>query len=414
MRLGKLLFGTALLLTTATFAQEETEQERECLRMRFLAGEELKIKNYAGASAYYLKGEKICDGYDAANYERLVASLRNTISTEADKAKKTAYIDTLVAVYDRVEEKGFYNQENDLTRATYIFQSSKPNREKMDVLYERGINKAGKNAGESHVALYYYNLYSIYIDATGDKKVALKKRVINEYFNLSKLAGEANMSAKTIENLTTYFNNIVRSCDDILPELKGFMSSFPQEKEVKKVSVNNFITLLENKGCTESKEYEMLIDTLIAIDPSIDAVLAKAKLLRSKKRYSDAIATLKDAKGMTAEADKKEEIDYMIAEIQFSSGSYNSAYNTAMSISGKYRSEALKMAANCVSRTANSCGSSTIERKANYLYAAQLADRAGDSSSASKYRAAAPTDGEWFDAGVNSITLSCWGVTVSK
>jgi hypothetical protein len=153
---------------------------------------------------------------------------------------------------------------------------------------------------------------------------------------------------------------------------------------------------------------------LISIDPSIDAVLAKAKLLRAKKRYSESIATLKNAKTMTTDAEKKEEIEFMIAEIQFSSGSYNAAYTTALSVSGKNRSDAVRLAASCVAKTANSCGTSTLERKANYLYAAQLADRAGDGSGASKYRAAGPSDGDWFDAGVTSVTLSCWGITVSK
>ena len=110
MKIAKLLFGT--LFISAAFvasAQEETEQERECKRMRFLAGEELKIKNYAAATAYYVKGEKICGGYDKANYDRMIGTISNTIATETDKAKKTAYIDTLVDVYTRSEEKGMYD-----------------------------------------------------------------------------------------------------------------------------------------------------------------------------------------------------------------------------------------------------------------------------------------------------------------
>jgi len=209
---------------------------------------------------------------------------------------------------------------------------------------------------------------------------------------------------------------LVKSCDDILPDLKGFMGSFSQDKDVKKASVNNFISLLEAKGCTDSKEYEMLMDTLISIDPSnIDAVLGKAKLLRSKKKYSEAISTLKEAKGLTSDDDKKDEIEYTILEIQYhDQNSYKTAFNTAQGISGKNRSSALKIAAQCVANMANGCGSSTFERKANYLYAAQVADRAGDSSAAAKYRAAGPTESDWFEAGVSSVTLSCWGVTVSK
>lgn len=415
MKLQKLLLSALVLVSLSAYSQEETEQERECKRMRFLAGEDLKIKNYAGASAYYIKGEAICGNYDKANYDRMIGSIRNTISGETDKVRKSAYIDTIIGVYDRAEQKGFYDQANDLIRASYIVQSTKPNRAAADVLFARGIAKVGAAPSETQLNLYYSNLYVLYTESTdAAKKTELKKRLISDYFSLSKMVSDLKMSAKTQENITTYFNNIVRSCEDILPDLKGFLATLPQDKEMKKKAVVNFMTLLETKKCTDAKEYEMLVDTLNAIDPSLDGKLAKARLLVSKKRYSEAVAAFKEAKTMTTESAKIEEIEYMIASTQFNSGSYNAAYSTAMGISGENRGEALYLAAQCVAKLANGCGSSTIERKANYLYAARLADQAGQGGAAAKYRAAGPTDGEWFDAGINSITLSCWNVTVSK
>jgi hypothetical protein len=415
MKLQKLLLSALVLVSLSAYSQEETEQERECKRMRFLAGEDLKIKNYAGASAYYIKGEAICGNYDKANYDRMIGSIRNTISGETDKVRKSAYIDTIIGVYDRAEQKGFYDQANDLIRASYIVQSTKPNRAAADVLFARGIAKVGAAPSETQLNLYYSNLYVLYTESTdAAKKTELKKRLISDYFSLSKMVSDLKMSAKTQENITTYFNNIVRSCEDILPDLKGFLATLPQDKEMKKKAVVNFMTLLETKKCTDAKEYEMLVDTLNAIDPSLDGKLAKARLLVSKKRYSEAVAAFKEAKTMTTESAKIEEIEYMIASTQFNSGSYNAAYSTAMGISGENRAEALYLAAQCVAKLANGCGSSTIERKANYLYAARLADQAGQGGAAAKYRAAGPTDGEWFDAGINSITLSCWNVTVSK
>lgn len=415
MKIAQLLFGTFILTASFIARTQETDQEKECLRMRFLAGEELKIKNYSAASAYYIKGETICGGYDKANYDRMIGTLRNTIATETDKAKKTAYTDTLIGAYDRMEKAGLYDATNDLIRATYIIQSSVPNRAKADELYARAIQKEGSAVTEAHVAYYYYNMYVMFTEAPADKKAVIKSRLISEYFALSKLITATNMSVKTQENLLTYFNGVVKTCDDILPELKGFMSSLPTEVEAKKATVNNFITLLEMKSCTKSKEYGMLIDTLNRIDPSVDGKIAQSKYLRSLDKHNDAIGALKEAKGMTSDDSKKEEIEYLILDIQFrDQNSYRAAYNTAMGINGKYRTSALKMAAQCVAQSANSCGSSTFERKCNYIYAAQLADKAGDSSAAAKYRAAGPTEGDWFEAGVSSVTLSCWGVTVSK
>ena len=415
MKIAKLLFGTFFITSAFFGVAQETDQERECKRMRFLAGEELKIKNYAAATTYYLQGEKICGGYDKANYDRMTNTLRNAITTETDKARKTLYTDTIIGVYDRAEAAGAYDQANDLIRANYIIQSTKPDRVKADELFNRGIHKDGMTISEAHVTYYYYNMYVLFTEAADDKKPALKQRLISEFFFLNKMIGTAGMTVKTQENLVSYFNNVVKSCDDLLPELKSFMSSFPQEIESKKASVNNFITLLETKGCTESKEYEMLIDTLIKIDPSIGAVEAKAKLLLSKKKYSEAISTYKEAKGMTTDAEKKDEIDYKILVITFNDlNSYKAAYNAGLNASGKYKSESLKIAAQSVAQLANSCGSSTFERKCNYIYAAQLAERAGEGSLAAKYRAASPTQDEVFEnGGASSVTLSCWGVSVS-
>lgn len=417
MKLKAILFGTFVTATAVySNAQGESPQELECKRMRLFAGEELKIKNFAGATSFYIKAEKICDGFDKANYERMIQTIRNTISTETDKTRKAAYIDTLVDGYDRVEKAGHFDKSNSAVRATFILQSSSLNRKKADDLYVQST-QSGSVFNEAQVSLYYYNIYTMYIDvktAVEDKAI-LKKRLISEYFTLSKLITDAKMTVKSQENLTTYFNNVVRNCDDILPDLAGFMSVLPQEVEAKKKAVNNFMTLLKDKGCTGSKEYEMLVDTIIKIDNSIDAVMAKAQLQKAKKQYTSAISTLNQAKGMSTDAVQKEDIEFMILEIQYHDlDSYNTAYRTAMGITGSNKNKSLLIAANCVSKTANSCGASTFDRKCNYLYAAELAQRGGDGGAASRFRSNGPSESDKFENNnPTSVSLSCWGVSVS-
>jgi hypothetical protein len=105
----------------------------------------------------------------------------------------------------------------------------------------------------------------------------------------------------------------------------------------------------------------------------------------------------------------------MILEIQYhDQDAYNTAYRTAMGISGAYRNKALLIAANCVAKTANSCGASTFDRKCNYLYAAELAQRGGDGGAAARFRANGPTESDRFENNnPSSVSLSCWGVSVS-
>ena len=408
------LFGFLTFTSILSFAQNDSVQKRECDRMRFLAGEELKLKNFAGALSYYQKAEVICGNFDKAAYERMAQSASNANATETDKVKKALFADSLISIYNRMDEKSFFDNKNALIRAGVYLKTTAIDRAKADDWYTVSL-KNGLQFKESHLLTYYNNLYQMYFASKDDLKGAIKKRLINDYFVLSKVATDAAMTPKTQENLTKIFNSLIKTCDDILPDLAGFMKSLPQEKEAKIKTVNNFMTILKDKGCSGSKEYEMLVDTIIKVDNSIDAVLAKASLQMAKERYDDVISSYRTAINMSTSITQKEDLEYEILEIIFyKKGNLRGAYNMALGINGSKRSKALEIAADCVAQLANSCGSSTFERKCNYLYAAELAQKAGDGGKASRYRAMGPSSTEIFTEGnPSSASLSCWGVSVS-
>ena len=105
---------------------------------------------------------------------------------------------------------------------------------------------------------------------------------------------------------------------------------------------------------------------------------------------------------------------YQKAVIQFKAGQYKAAYATGRSCTGKYNADGLYIAAKCVAATAMSSGNSTFERKSNYIYAAQLAEQAGQSGAAATYRSKAPSSSECFsENSPKSVTLTSWGVTVN-
>ena len=419
MKLEKLLLGILLIAGYSSYAQTHPDSVRECQRMRFLAGEELKIKNYTGAASYYLKGEEICGGYDAANYGRMIGTLRNAVNN-VDKNNKAAYNDTLVAAWDRAETAGFYKYSEDCIRASALLQTTNPDRVKADKLFRRGIDAVGIGANEASVYYFYVNTYAMFSEAPKENKVKLKEKMIAEYFELSALISKANMSVKTQEAITNYFNYVVKSCDDILPDLKGYMEKLPENPEVKKASVLNFISLLEKKKCAESKEYLDLIDIYVAIDPtSFEAQMVKAKALLAQKKYSSAISVLKTAKTLVPEGYNSEEITYQVARAQYQSGSYSSAYNTAMSVRGELKGKALIIAGSSVGKNANNCGSSSFERQCNNIYAVQLLQQAkalGESTRGriTSFKDRFPSGDMIFENGSpSSVILSCYGVSVN-
>ncbi len=413
MKIGYLLLGLALM--TGLKANAQDDDKRECDRMLYLAQiARIEHKDYKESTMYMIKAEKICGGLEKKNMDILIASIRNTQLTLTDEAEKKAYADTLEGAYQRAEAAGMYDQSEDLVRAANILGTTAPDRKKADELFKRGIKGAGDKVHEGYVSYYYYNMYLMYSEAPADDKPNLKREMISEYFNLSGLVARAGMSAQTAETLLSYFNAVVGTCADIIPDLKEYIKVLPQDKEAKKTYINNFLKVLEQKECTESDEYFMLIDTLVKVDPTaIATLIKKGDGEVARKKYSDGIATYKKAMGITEDDAVKSELQYKIAHAYFKSGSYSTAYTAAMAVSGNNRSDALVIAANSVANNANNCGSSTFERKCNFLYAAQLLDQSGKGGGAAM-RAKGPTSEECFDNGnPSSVTLSCYGVSVS-
>jgi hypothetical protein len=350
----------------------------------------------------------------------MIASLRNAQNDTPEKEGKTAYADTIEGAYTRAEAAGAYNQADDLFRGSNILQTSTPDRAKADQLFKRGITAAGTSVNESYLSYYYYNLYAMWSAAPEAEKPALKKRLISEFFELSTLISKANMTVKTQETIRTYFDYVVRNCDDILPDLKEYLKNLPSDLETKKATVMNYISLLESKECTKATEYAQLIDTLIGIDEtSIEAQKMKIKILVLNNKYSEAISAWRKVKELTNDESEKQEAQYEIARLQFEQGSYTAAYNTAMSVTGEHRGKALIIAGKSVGQNANNCGASTFERKCNYIYAVQLLQQgralgASDGGSIAAYTSKFPTSEDCFPEGnPASVTLSCYGVTVS-
>ena len=308
MNLKSLLFGTFVLGSLFSFGQADGEN-RECDRMLFLAQQaRVEKQDFKESSVYMIKAEKECGGLDQKNMTILLASLKNAIATISDANEQKAYIDTLCSAFDRARGVNAYDSADDLLWAYYLAQSNNPNPELSDSLFSAGIKVNGTSTKEHYISYYYYNLYVLYAGAPNLKvQNGYKTRMIQEYFVLSDLINKAGMSLKTQESINTYLNVIIQSCDDIVPELDNFLANVPSEKENAVASIKNFMSLLEQKQCTEVAQYESLVKKWDEIDPSLESKLAVGKLLMTKGKYSEAIKAFKEVQGLTDDANLKEE-----------------------------------------------------------------------------------------------------------
>lgn len=410
MKFGKLLLiGATAFLTFTASAQDD--EKRECDRMRFLAGEGVKAKNYKSATNYYHKAEILCGAFDKANWDRLLGSIKYVINEEKDEEIQKLYVDSLLSAYERQEAAGLYEEKYDLERGMYIMQCSDQDPTKADMFFQRGIKVAGLKTHEAYLIYSYYATYLMYYSAKDEEKAALKKRMIEDYFKYSEMISKAGMTPQTQESITTYLDYVVQTCDELLPEIPGYITNLPEDKEIALQAIQRMLTLLESKGCNDSDEHLALVNAWLERDPnSVPALLAKLDHMPGSK----AIPIINEIMSKTDDAAQKAELQYKKAYLQFKGGQYKVAYTTGKACTGEYRSKGLYIAAQCVAATANGCGDSTFDRKCNYIYAAQLADKAGQSGAAANYRAKAPTSQDCFNENSpTSVSLSCWGVTVN-
>jgi len=422
MKLGKLLVVASLLIGSSAFAQgEELEgKERECLRMRKIANDAMEVTNYKEATTYFIKGEAICDEFGKDNYDRLISCIQGVLIANPEGEVFQTYVDTLLWAWGRAEEKGFYDEIDDLTRGYYYLRKDPVDYINADKFLLRGIKKNGKDASaEQFIPSYYYNIYSLwYIEQDAEAKAALKQRLIQEYFGLSKLVKEANFAPSTQETLTTYLAQVIQSCDDLTPEIPAFMEALPDEAEAKKTALLDMATLLENNSCTGEAGYKDMVNALYELDP-LDPEVIKKKISIAET-CPERIAAYKQLMSNSQTDEERNEYAYAIAYEYFKCGNYNTAYSKATGVTGKYRGQALEIMGKSVAATANSCGASTFDRKCNYLYAVQLLEQAqaagvgGLGGTIASYKESAPSANDCFDNGSpGSVTLSCWSVTVN-
>ena len=410
----KTLIGLMLLIfSSGVYAQDD-----ECKRYKAIAGNAYQAKNYVKVTWAYNIAQRECGELDMKFYNPYIYSVKKAMKNASDEATKAAYLDTLITVYEKAQESHGLQKDWQAYLGYYYMKQGKPGfMKKGDDAYKIGLHHEGPKANAGMIKQYYANLYNLWVQEKDEKKkLEYKERLINEYFKFSEYLNDNDKGAETIDFLTTYLNKAVTDCASVLPSINKMINSLPSDKDSKLSSINNFMELLEDKKCTDSKEYAMLVDTIIEIDPSVGAIVAKAKLLSAQGNTSEAIKTYKEALEMEEDGDKKSDIELEIARSYYNARNYKSAYNAGKNVSGKNSKKGYEISAKSVNAMMNDCGVSTFDRKANNYYAVELAEKSGNSSLIKAYKSQCPTSSDVFNQSMEegeTIKLECWNKTVT-
>lgn len=412
-------------------AQDSTAVD-DCKKFRSLYYEYLKNQKYKDAAYFWQKAITACgeDSLDAGFYTNGSAIYSKLKTEETDTVRLKELDDTLNLCYER-----YFKYNDDAAKkaeyAAKLISDGSTDTDKIDALLASSLPRLTCDVNSVVIKLYFkYLIMSKFNKAPADKKEEMRTMIIEEYIVLSEYIACGMKKAKEAGNtsliesqesaqafIDKYFLLIAKDCEVLTPVLDDKLKTLPQDPEMKLKKVNDYLALMDIQKCQSSATYGKFVDTLILLKPTADAYYFGYIYASGTGNSSKALKYLNKAIELEKDGPNSDKYLLALANEQYKAGSYKAAFSTAQKIgSGEFKGEALYIQAISIAATANSCGNSTFERKANFWLANDYINRAianGKAGvSSGKFLDNAPSSNEIFSEGItmgSSFTLTCWG-----
>jgi tetratricopeptide (TPR) repeat protein len=337
---------------------------------------------------------------------------------KADKANKSAYVDTLMMVFDdRIKYFGKEGYVLGIKGYELIVVDKSRSEEALGYL-KRSIELEGNNA--SVQAVFGYIKAIVNLEKSG---VKAKSDVIEAYSVVSEvidynIVNETKMAvhfvkySEKVEELFTPYAN----CDDLIALFSVKFDPATEDVNLLK----RIIKVLDNKKCTDSDLFFSASSRLYELEPSSASADQMSKMSIAKGKSSNAIAFAKQAIELEEDANQKAIYYLGLADAYRNGGSYASARNavySALELRNGW-GEAYMNLGNIYIAGAKNCGSD-FDKSTVYWVAVdafrkartyeETSDRA--SKSISTYSKYFPTKENCFFNGVEAgkqHTVACW------
>ena len=424
-------FILTLFLGTTLKAQDSAAVS-DCAKYKSLYFTYLKQNQFTDAAYFWNKAILACDDSleDAKFYANGRVIYTKLLADSANVARFKVLNDTLIMIY----EKRMLLVDDPAWTSDYVVKlmnDKSTDYDKIDQLFAKCIHVSKENGKANAIKLYFQHLIMNKFNlAPADKKEEIRGFIVEEYIVLSGYLGLALEKAKAandenevkrVEGAQTFldknFLKVANDCAVLETVFDKKLNSLPTDREAKMKQIKGYLALMDLKECQSTVVYGKYVDSLIILDPSADAYYFGYNYANGNNNSSKALKYLDKAIELEGDGPNKDKYLYALASAQYKAGSYKAAFNTALKVgSGDYKGEAYMICANAIAATANGCGASTYERKANYWLANDYVRKAISAGkkdvSSDKFLSSAPDSTDIFNEGVSkgsSHTCSCWG-----
>ena len=242
------------------------------------------------------------------------------IKTETDKAKREKYIDTLMMVYDQ-RIKYFGKEGYVLYKKGVDLYKFRPEAyEEVYNILKKSIELEGNNS-DGPALIYYFRSAEKLVKAGKTDTTELvdiydkSSEIID--FNLKKYATSGDTTNET------YWENIrgnielsfepYATCPDLIRIYSAKFNQSPNDVDLLK----KITKILDKKNCTDSELFFNATKNLNAAEPSAVTAELMGKMFIKKEDYAKAADYLKEAISLTEDNDKKADLYYLLAVVDF-------------------------------------------------------------------------------------------------
>ena len=446
MKTKFILFLSGVLLSSGAL---QAQANQECATTASLAYSDAKAKNYEAAYPRIQTLRKECPTFSLATYQYGEIILKHKLKS-ASAAEKAVIAEDLIKLYE--ERLKHFPTKTDASEvlvdvAMVKYENKLGTTEDQFAAFDKAFQEDPE--GFNAKSLYtYFNLLIELQDAgkkelqdvfdSYDSVTAVIEKQENEMAQgLAKLlekqeAGET-LTAKEKDRLNAYEINLKAysqvkggvngllgqraDCDNLIP-------LYTKDFEARKTDINwlkSAAGRLSAKDCTEDPLFFKMVEALHKQEPSAKSAFYLGQLAEKDGNSSKALDYYNQAAELETNANDKARVYMMIASNNKKAGRYGQArtyYRKALDAKPS-NGRAYLMIADMIADSANSCGTTTFEKRAVYWLAADYASKAGrvDPSIASNanqaaaaYRGRAPQKQDIFSEGMagKTISLGCW------
>jgi len=427
-----LLIAFLFLGLNTSLAQTSTE---DCNINMSMLQETTKAKKFTEALPYYREAIKGCPKYNQSGiYKYGEDVFEGLLEAATTDAKKVEYINELITLWDsRMENyssksaKGVYEDKKAELRydnRKLLGLTDEQIYNEFDNVYKTDLENFTSPKG---LYIYFKMMVSLY-----DKGQKTPQELFNKYDDVvDKIETEVNVNSSKLNALIAKGDKLSRKEEtykriygqrlDAFEKISGSLETllgdrancsvlipiYQRDYEQNKNDgqwLQRAMNKLYAKGCKSDPMFVKVVKQKYALAPNADV----AKYLygiTGEQKYLDEIFRLE------TDPIKLAKLNYNLALEFKSKGSYGQArtyFDKASDLNPADTKPSLQIAA-MYAASVKSCGNNNFEKRAIYWLAANEAAKAS-SSTASKYRALAPTKTEIFSGNMSgkTVKIGCW------